>query len=69
MSKNRNSTGNLASGVEAKQQPEQSEHISSSDPVSEMRRAMEAARERMKRSQAVYDLPAHVPEANAGETD
>ena len=65
MSKNENSAGNPDSGVEAKQ----SEHISSSGPVSEMRRAMEAARERMKRSQAVYDLPAQMPEANAGETD
>ena len=69
MNKSENSTGNLEGGVEAKQPLEQSEHISASDPVSEMRRAMEAARERMKRSQAVYDLPAHVPEANAGETD
>ena len=68
MNKSENSTGNLEGGVEAKQPLEQSGHISASDPASEMRRAMEAARERIKRSQAVYDLHAHTPETNPGET-
>jgi hypothetical protein len=63
MNKNENSTQKLISAGEAEQQ------LSPSGSASEMRRAMEAAKERMKRSQAVYDLPAHVPEANAGETD
>jgi hypothetical protein len=64
MNKNENSTTKVDS---ESGQPEQTQQIS--DPASEMRRAMEAARERMKRSQAVYSRPAPARERDVGEAD
>lgn len=68
MNNNENSTQKSNGQSERRrEQPERvSPHSSASDPADEMRRAMEAARERMKKSQAVYGRPADEP--GTGET-